>query len=266
MTDVSGSQKSSEMKLPPDQGIAHMRHVFDQHHAKPRGTGPGPSGEPVVSTATAAPGGADTVIKIVAGGPGPNTTVSDGGGRKMTRVNLYVIFWGDSWNSVPVGSPTMSDVYNDIASVLASPFLEGLEEYTPFSTASLTKAYFVHGYNPRGDFNSVDVDYVAWYMMTYGPIPNGDSNTIVCVMMPPGITNPKLYGSHSYTTPPSLNTVPVMWVLYRARADISCAFTHELVETITDPEGTGIQVNPRGMFDWNEIGDACNLLCQSINA
>src|SRR5262249_36209308 len=64
---------------------------------------------------------------------------------------------------------------------------------------------------------------------------------------------------------PNLTTVPVFWVRYRSRAGISCAFSHELVETITDPDGSGIQVDPRGIIDWNEIGDACNNLCQSVN-
>jgi hypothetical protein len=262
-TPEQRSLGGTAMKLPPDRGIAHMRHVFDELNAKRRGKGAGPPDEPTVAVA-ATPGGADTVNTIVPGGPGPGTTVSDGGGRKMTSAKLYVIFWGDGWQSVPAGSPSISDVLNDIASILATPYLDGLREYTPsFTRATLEAAYFLDGYNPPSSFTSNDTDYIAWYMMAYGPIPE-ELETIVCVMMPPGITH-SLNGEHSFSIVPNLTTVPVLWVRYRAREGISCAFSHELVETITDPDGTGIQIDPRGISDWNEIGDACNNLCRAPN-
>jgi Protein of unknown function (DUF3892) len=186
----------------------------------------------------------------------------------MTSAKLYVIFWGDGWKSVPPGSPSIDDVLNDIAAIVASPYLDGLREYAPFPTATFTKAtleaaYFVDGYNPPGNFSTVDTDYIAWYNMAFGPIPE-TLETIVCVMMPPGIKNP-LNGQHHFSIAPNLTTVPVLWVLYRSRAGISCTFSHELVESITDPDGTGIQINPTSIINWNEIGDACNNLCQSIN-
>ncbi|MGZ2749927.1 FG-GAP-like repeat-containing protein [Burkholderia stagnalis] len=257
-------QPPAQLKnLPPDQGIAHMRYVFDQLRVKPPGRGVGPSGDPVVSSESETLiGGADLSI-TVSGGPGPNTTVSDGGGRKMTSAKLYVIFWGDGWQSVTPGSPSMGDVLNDISSIVNSPYLNGLREYTPFTRATLEAAYFVDGYNPPGSFTSADTDYIAWYMMAYGPIPE-TLETIVCVMMPPDRTHSKL-GQHSFSIAPNTTTVPVLWVLYRSRNGISCTFSHELVECITDPDGTGIQVNPRGITDFNEIGDACNDFCGLLN-
>jgi hypothetical protein len=56
----------------------------------------------------------------------------------MTSAKLYVIFWGDGWNSVPAGSPSISDVLEDIESVVSSPYLERLREYTPFTGAQRT--------------------------------------------------------------------------------------------------------------------------------
>ena len=253
------------MRLPPNKGVREMRHVFQLSNPKAEGMGIGPTGEPMlVATVRESKGGGDTVITTVSGGPGPGTTVSDGGGRKMTSARLYVIFWGDGWKSISPASPSMDDVLNDIAAVVASPYLEGLGEYTSFTKATLEAAYFVDGYNPPGNFSYVDTDYIAWYNMAYGPIPE-TLETIVCVMMPPGITNPSLNGFHHFSIAPNLTTVPVLWVLYRNRAGISCTFSHELVETITDPDGTGIQINPTSIINWNEIGDACNNLCQPVN-
>ena len=41
-------------------------------------------------------------------------------------------------------------------------------------------------------------------------------------------------------------------------SSITTIFSHEMAEAFSDPEGDGIQVNPRGPVNWNEIGDVCN--------
>jgi hypothetical protein len=38
---------------------------------------------------------------------------------------------------------------------------------------------------------------------------------------------------------------------------VTIGFSHELVEACTDPDGNGIQINPRSSSNWNEIGDIC---------
>ena len=211
----------------------------------------------------AAPGGADIVNKVIPGGPGPGTQVSNNGGGPMYTVQLHIVFWGDAWNSPSPGSPTMADVYNDIAAIVASPYLDGLREYGPTGGISVVDAWHVGGYNPTSSFTSTDTNYIAWYMMAFGPIPQA-VETVVCVMMPPGVTNSSLNGEHSTSLVPNLTNVPVLWVLYRDRAGISCTFSHELVETITDPDGSGVQIEPRDASNWNEIGDACNNICTTI--
>jgi hypothetical protein len=246
-------QELSENR-PPDLGIAHMRHYFDQLNPNRRAAGIGPTGEISSAISSATASGADIVMTTFPGGPPSSTTVSYGGGRTMSQASLYPIFWGDAWKNPPAGFPTIDNVLNDIAAMAASPYLTGLSQYIPgIPVARLEQAYFVDGYNPPGSFTSVDTDYIAWYMMAYGPIPEA-LDTVVCVMMPPGITHPGLNGEHSFTIVPNLNTIPVLWVLYRSRAGISCTFSHELVETMTDPDGTGVQINPRGITNWNEIG------------
>ena len=45
--------------------------------------------------------------------------------------------------------------------------------------------------------------------------------------------------------------------MFTSRASISSIFSHELVEALTDPEGDGIQVNPRNGSAWNEVADVC---------
>jgi len=44
----------------------------------------------------------------------------------------------------------------------------------------------------------------------------------------------------------------------QARLDlITSVFSHELAESVSDPDGDGTQVNPRNSSNWNEICDVC---------
>ena len=42
------------------------------------------------------------------------------------------------------------------------------------------------------------------------------------------------------------------------RGNISFLFSHELAESLTDPDGSGWQVEPRNDSDWNEVCDVCS--------
>jgi hypothetical protein len=244
--------------------VQAKRPMFEKTNPEVVGRGVGPIRESVITRTEGAAALGGDASSVLADDPGSSVTVSDGGGRKMTTAQLYVLFWGDGWNSVPAGSPSKSDVQADIATIVTSPYLHGLQEYTPFTLAAFQWSSQVTGHNPPGNFTSVDTNYIAWYNMAFGPIPER-LDTIVCVMMPPGITHGSVTGQHSYTLAPNLVTVPVLWVIYGSREDISSTFSHELVETIVDPDGTGIQVNPRNLINWNEIGDACNSFRHQVN-
>jgi hypothetical protein len=53
--------------------------------------------------------------------------------------------------------------------------------------------------------------------------------------------------------------VEFAWVTNNCKlSSITTIFSHEMAEAFSDPEGDGIQVNPRGPVNWNEIGDVCN--------
>ncbi len=72
------------MSMPADQGSAKMRQIFDRPHSKPSLQGPGPRGQPMISSLEGGPMGRGDAVVTVGGGPEPDTTFSDDNGRKMT--------------------------------------------------------------------------------------------------------------------------------------------------------------------------------------
>lgn len=57
------------------------------------------------------------------------TTTSDGGGKKLRNVKVNLIFWGDSWNQTPAPDPDLPTIVNDVATILNTPYLSGLNQY-----------------------------------------------------------------------------------------------------------------------------------------
>jgi hypothetical protein len=183
-------------------------------------------------------------------------------------VNL--LFWGDAWNTAPPPSPTMSQVVSDVASILAGGYQARIVQYGATGAALGNVFVSIPGNNPPTNYTKDDVAKFITGAISSGALPEPDelgSEVLHCVFMPPGTTPPpNLGGEHSYalySAWDSLVDVDInershfAWVAFGTRAQISTHFSHELVESLSDPEGDGIQVNPRNDSSWHEIGDAC---------
>jgi len=216
------------------------------------------------------PGGADLVVqKFTNAGDGPSTlSVSDGGGKKLRNTKVNLIFWGDAWNTNPPPNPSLAQVVNDVASILSGPYMTRIGQYGA-TRATLGDVFFTTGTNPRANFTNGQVQSFIINAIENGPLPEPDEEStdfLHCVMMPPGSNPPpNLGGEHSYASYTDLDFFDfdindrshVAWVANGSRAFMSSVFSHELVEAASDPEGDGIQVNPRNANSWNEIGDVC---------
>ncbi len=222
-----------------------------------------------LTTARIVEGGADTdVVNTKLAGP-TNKIVNDGGGRRMGGARVHVVFWGDQWLSVPAPNPSLEDVLSDIESILGGPYLDAVAQYNvtnaPGGFAILADAWIERRGTPDYEFTMVDVNYEAWLLMTSGPIDDG-TDSVVCIVMPPGATpREAINGQHSRSLQPNLNWVPTMWVKFDSRPKMSTTFSHELVETITDPDGDGIQIEPTGIVYWNEVADVCENIPGVLN-
>jgi hypothetical protein len=222
--------------------------------------------------AKATPGGVDIVAqKFTNAGDAPaGTTVADGGGKKLRNSIVNLIFWGDAWNTNPPPNPSLVQVVNDVANILAGPYQTSISQYGASAARLGTIFISIPGNNPPTNYNTSNVGSLITSAIEGGALPEPDEeNTDVlhCVFMPPG-TNapPNLGGLHTYASYSDYDfpfdfdindRSHMAWVAFGSRAFISAVFSHELVETLSDPEGDGIQVNPTNPNNWNEIGDVC---------
>jgi hypothetical protein len=95
---------------------------------------------------------------------------------------------------------------------------------------------------------------------------NANPSNVYLVMMPPGTTPPSgVCGSHS--TYFFIEPYIVGWSAFGDLGSMIEDATHEIVESITDPDGGGWQMNDSSLVSsgWSEIGDACNGVADFID-
>jgi hypothetical protein len=193
-----------------------------------------------------------------------STTTSSGGGTVISNVSLQLLFWGSAWNSSP--SPSIGQVIHAVNSILHGPYMSGLAQYG-VSGGNLSGAWIVTGREPNNPFSTDDVHGIISDLIDQGSFPEPDDpggRNLYMFVLPANVhsTDTKHTGLHTYDTdydfPFDVDKAWFGWVTHNGTLDsLTPIFSHELVEACTDPEGDGIQVNPRNDSDWNEIGDVC---------
>lgn len=217
-------------------------------------------------------GGFLFIERFHGGGDAPSTTtVSNGSGKRLRNAVINLIFWGDAWQATPPPSPSLGQVVSDAASILAGPYQVRVAQYGATAARLGTVFVSVPGFNPPRNFQTSDVQRLVTDAIDGGALPEPDEETtdvLHCVFMPPGtVPPPNLGGLHTYADWTDYDfpfdfdigqRSHVAWVGFGDRAFVSSVFSHELVESLTDPEGDGVQVNPTNSTNWNEIGDVCS--------
>jgi hypothetical protein len=221
---------------------------------------------------TEAGGGFLFIEHFHGGGDAPaSTTVTSGSGKRLRNAVVNLIFWGDAWQATPPPTPSLGQVVSDAASILAGPYQVRVAQYGATAARLGTVFVSVPGFNPPTNFQTSDVQQLVIDAIDGGALPEPDEETtdvLHCVFMPPGTSPPpNLGGLHTYATWNDYDfpfdfdigqRSHVAWVAFGDRAFVSSVFSHELVESLTDPEGDGVQVNPTNPSNWNEIGDVCS--------
>ena len=193
-----------------------------------------------------------------------SSTISNGGGAIIANVSLQLLFWGSAWNSNP--SPSTGQVINAVTSILQGPYMSGLAQYG-VGSGTLKGAWIVTGVEPKNPFSNDDVHAVISDLIDQGSFPEPDDpggRNLYMFILPANVrvNQPNLAGLHTFDTdfdfPFDFDKTWFGWVTHNGTLDsLTTIFSHELVEACTDPEGDGIQVNPRSDSDWHEIGDVC---------
>ncbi len=119
-------------------------------------------------------------------------------------------------------------------------------------------------------FSTDDVAQCVLRLIATGKVskPEDDQQILYCVFLPVGVnfSQPNINSIHSFIYHASygipldvdLDKVFFAWVMNDGTLDsVTTIFSHELVETCSNPDGNGFQVTPLEPNSWNEIGDVC---------
>src|SRR5215470_16850545 len=188
---------------------------------------------------------------VAAGGVGAADAFSYGGGRLLTGVRVHLIFWGAAWLAWPPPNATLGACTDAVVNILASDYMNSLGQYAvgPGSLGSVTVVTDSVGGSPAdppNPFSNDDVWQLVEHLRAAGRIPTADIGSsaqgLYVVVMPAGVSSNQsgVIGEHSYYWFgwPATN-VPFGWVTQDSVDSFSVVFSHELVESCTDPEGTG---------------------------
>ena len=225
---------------------------------------------PAAAVAAGVAGGADAAP----GGGAAGTSVVDYGGPVIPNVTVRLVFWGSAWAAGT--SPSADEVTTAVQTLLASSYMAGLNQYRGIGGGAFAGAMTESGSDPPNPFSNDDVSRFLTGCFEAGslPEPETDPSLLYCVIMPPGVayTSVSTVGEHSYywymdydfPFDLDINKVHYAWVMNDGTlSSVSRIFSHELVESVTDPEGDGVQLNAPGICtadpnNWCEIGDVCS--------
>lgn len=216
-------------------------------------------------------GGRGSGASAGAGGAGgANPSFVDGGGPVLDHVQLQLIYWGSSWVlGAPV--PTSEAVTNAVRTLCASTYMNDLTQYRNIRHGRFAGITYVTT-NPPNPFDDGDVTNMISNLLEADLVAEPDANRqiLYLVVMPPNVQNTSsgFIGEHSYFEyfdydfpfDFDYDSAHFAWVTNSGTlASITSVFSHELVESCTDPEGSAITGTQGTCVQggWCEIGDVC---------
>jgi len=201
--------------------------------------------------------------------PGAGTTFVDNGGLKLNHIQVQLIFWGAAWDAVPQPVPTANDVDAAVNQIMHSAYVSALSQYGVGHGTKLASVV-ISASNPPNPFTDTDVANFITGLLNADSLQEPDENSqiLYCVIMPIGVNNAttSFVGEHSFFSykdeedPSRLDNAHFAWITNFGSLDsLTTIFSHELVESCTDPEGSGIQgvAGTCSQQGWCEIGDVC---------
>ncbi|MEA2821175.1 MAG: hypothetical protein QOJ86_3179 [Bradyrhizobium sp.] len=187
---------------------------------------------------------------------------TDQNGAVIQFVRVYLIFWGSAWASNP--TPTAAQVTDAINRIVSGGYLTGLSQYRGIGQGYVLGSTTVTSSNPPSGFTDANVSTFIKGLISAGTIPDldADNQTLYVVYMPKGISasNSGFIGEHTYYTNSGGRRVHFGWITNNGTlSSVSIISSHEIVEAMTDPEGSAILGDPGtcAQGGWCEIGDVC---------
>jgi hypothetical protein len=167
------------------------------------------------------------------------------------------------WAPDRVASPRPDEIIHALRTVLAGSYPAGLTQYRNIGPAVIHGSRIITTSDPRSRFTNTDMEAFLDALFDAGVLPGPDEQAVYVVTIPPGIDSSEgdeLHGGHSYFQRGE-HRVHYAWITDSVALEgATQTTTHEIVESLTDPEGTAILGTP-GTCDgerWCEIADICS--------
>jgi hypothetical protein len=189
---------------------------------------------------------------------------TDNGGAVIEIARVQLIYWGNAWAANPPPTPTAAQVTAAVQAMVAGPYMTGLAQYRQIGRGHLLGAATVTSSNPPNPFTDSNVANFINGLIGAGTVPGLDAakQNLYLVIMPNGVSssNAGVIGEHTYYNDSSGNRIHFGWITNNGTLNyITNIFSHELAESVTDPEGSAI-LGVAGTCSgggWCEIGDVC---------
>jgi hypothetical protein len=192
-----------------------------------------------------------------------STRFVDHGGRVLSAAHVYLIYWGRYWAPDRVASPTPDQITHALRTVLAGSYLSALTQYHNIGPAVIGGSHVITTTDPPSRFTDEDIEAFLNTLFDAEVLPAPDDQAIYVVTIPPGIYTGEgddLVGEHNYYRRDG-HRIHYAWTTdSEVLEGATQTTTHEIVETVTDPEGTAILGTP-GTCEgerWCEIADICS--------
>jgi hypothetical protein len=210
------------------------------------------------------------VLAVASSGPSApasphprSVTFFDHHGPVLRAMQLYPIYWGSAWKAERAPSPTADQLTTAMRTMLAGSYLNGLAQYRGIGHGFVRGSAVITMSDPPHSFTEEQVRTFINSQLDAGavPQPDADNQTVYIVIVPTGATSADsgFVGKHDYYVRQG-RRIHYVWAADSGRlASATRILSHEIVETATDPEGSGFRgVGGACSQDgWCEIADVC---------
>jgi hypothetical protein len=177
--------------------------------------------------------------------------------------------------------PYSADIINAVSTILYSPYLSKVDQYdvrlhyghpsrrgklggTTIVSSPVGSSGSQSPADPPNPFQDSNVATLVTNLIATRTLPSPDEepSALYVVIMPKNVSNVTFAGEHfTRSIPGNVNQAHIAWVTNNGTlSSVTTIFSHELVESVTDPEGTAVTGVPGtcSQNGWCEIGDICN--------
>jgi hypothetical protein len=205
---------------------------------------------------------------------GESTTPANGSGKVMQDANIHLMFWGEAWLSAS-NQPTMDQVVTALTSLVGGPYLGDLAQYgvKHAQIADASVVDFGGQTAPPANFTNTDMVNLVEDLINEGLMPALTNATayqeLFAFITPSGPGGAgggwSFAGHHNFKANAAGKNVYFLVVTTTGNSleAITAGFSHELVESCTDPDFNEIKFSGDG--GENEIADVCEDQFGSVN-